>query len=646
MKLMNSGNLLSNRTRISALLLALMLLLLTGCSSTGPAETGALTESGSAEETTLPTVTEPASKNEASEPYSTKSSLPEGTDRMFYAHVNGKVLKILAAENSSADAFLDLLKSGDVPVEMHDYGSFEKVGPLGTTLPRNDEQITTEPGDVILYQGDQITIYYDVNNWSFTRLGKVQDLSQAELKDILGSGNVTVTFSLSEGRMEPESSKVLVVIFSRTGHTKPLAEYIAEDLNADLYEIEAKVPYTDNDIKYYTNCRADREQNDPSARPEIAGELPDVTGYDTVFIGYPIWHGQAPKIIYTFLEGVDLSGKTIIPFCTSHSSPLGTSAENLHPLAPDAAWMEGRHFAIGTTAGEISEWVKSLDILSGQPADTGVFDFEKQTVLLNSGYEMPIIGLGTWTLSDDETENSVYHALKSGMRLIDTARYYGNEVGVGRGLQKAIDEGIVTREDVFITSKVYGGNYERAGGIIDDALKDLNVDYIDLMLIHQPGYDDEGVYKAMEDAVRAGKLRSIGISNYYTKEQVDEVLSFATIVPAVIQNEKHLYYQNTELQEYASQYGIVIESWYPFGGRGHTSEHFGNEVIKELAEKYGKSSAQIILRWQLQAGFIAIPGSSNPDHIAENYDIFDFELSKEDMQRIRELDQHERYENW
>ena len=646
MKLMNSGNLLSNRTRISALLLALMLLLLTGCSSTGPAEAGTSEASGSTEETSLPTVTEPASENEASEPYSTKSSLPEGTDRMFYAHVNGKVLKILAAENSSADAFLDLLKSGDVPVEMHDYGSFEKVGPLGTTLPRNDEQITTEPGDVILYQGDQITIYYDVNNWSFSRLGKVQDLSQAEMKEILGSGNVTVTFSLSEGQMEPESSKVLVVIFSRTGHTKPLAEYIAEDLNADLYEIEAKVPYTDDDIKYYTNCRADREQNDPSARPEIAGELPDVTGYDTVFLGYPIWHGQAPKIIYTFLEGVDLSGKTIIPFCTSHSSPLGTSAENLHPLAPDAAWMEGRRFAIGTTAGEISEWVKSLDILSGQPADTGVFDFEKQTVLLNSGYEMPIIGLGTWTLSDDEAENSVYHALKSGMRLIDTARYYGNEVGVGRGLQKAIDEGIVTREDVFITSKVYGGNYERAGGIIDDALKDLNVDYIDLMLIHQPGYDDEGVYKAMEDAVRAGKLRSIGISNYYTKEQVDEVLSFATIVPAVIQNENHLYYQNTELQEYASQYGIVIESWYPFGGRGHTSEHFGNEVIKELAEKYGKSSAQIILRWQLQAGFIAIPGSSNPDHIAENYDIFDFELSKEDMQRIRELDQHERYENW
>lgn len=398
---------------------------------------------------------------------------------MIYAHVNGKGLKILAAENSSADAFLDLLKAGDVTVDMHDYGSFEKVGSLGTSLPRNDEQITTEPGDVILYQGDQITIYYDVNSWNFTRLGKVQDLSQAELKEILGDGNVTITFSL---RDEASSSQV--------------------------------------------------------------------------------------------------------------------------------------------------------------------FNFESRTVLLNSGYEMPIIGLGTWTLNDDEAENSVYHALKSGMRLIDTARYYGNEVGVGRGLQKAINEGIVTREDVFITSKIYGGNYDRAGGIIDDALKDLNVDYIDLLLIHQPGHDDEGVYKAMEDAVRAGKLRSIGISNYYTKEQVDEVLSFAVIVPAVIQNENHLYYQNTELQEYVRQYGIVIESWYPFGGRGHTSEHFGNEVIKELAEKYGKSSAQIILRWQLQAGFIAIPGSANPDHIAENYDIFDFKLSEEDMQLIRGLDRHERYENW
>lgn len=280
-------------------------------------------------------------------------------------------------------------------------------------------------------------------------------------------------------------------------------------------------------------------------------------------------------------------------------------------------------------------------------ADTASgFDFEKRTVLLNSGYEMPIIGLGTWTLSDDEAENSVYHALKSGMRLIDTARYYGNEVGVGRGLKRAIDEGIVTREEVFITSKIYGGDYEKADGIINDSLSDMDMDYIDLFLIHQPGTDDEGVYRAMEDAVKDGRLRSIGISNYYTKEAVDEVLSFATITPAVIQNENHIYYQNTELEEYVKQYGIVIESWYPFGGRGHTSENFNNEVIMGLAKKYNKTSAQILLRWHLQAGFIVIPGSSNPDHIAENYDIFDFELTDEDMDRIRQLDQHERYENW
>ena len=277
---------------------------------------------------------------------------------------------------------------------------------------------------------------------------------------------------------------------------------------------------------------------------------------------------------------------------------------------------------------------------------TGAFDFDSRRVLLNSGYEMPIIGLGTWTLSNDEAEASVYAALECGMRLIDTARYYGNEVGVGRGLQRAIDDGIVTREEVFITTKIYGGNYERAGGIIDGALRDLDVDYIDLLLIHQPGYDDAGVYKAMEEAVRDGKLRSIGISNYYTREQVDEVLAFAEITPAVIQNENHLYYQNTDLQEYVAQYGIVIESWYPFGGRGHTGESFNNEVIVSLAQKYGKSSAQIILRWQLQAGFIAIPGSSNPAHIAENYEIFDFSLTDEEMANLASLDRQERYENW
>ena len=189
-------------------------------------------------------------------------------------------------------------------------------------------------------------------------------------------------------------------------------------------------------------------------------------------------------------------------------------------------------------------------------------------------------------------------------------------------------------------------SYNNAYNSIDESLTRLGVDYIDLFLIHQPGYNDEAVYKAMEQGVNDGKVKSIGISNYYTKEAVEEVLSYATITPSVIQNENHIYYQNAELQEYVSQYGIIIESWYPFGGRGHTSENFNNKVIKEIAEKNGKTSAQIILRWQLQAGYIVIPGSSNPDHIAENYDIFDFELSKEDMKNIANINKNQRYENW
>lgn len=274
------------------------------------------------------------------------------------------------------------------------------------------------------------------------------------------------------------------------------------------------------------------------------------------------------------------------------------------------------------------------------------FNFDTKTVTLNSGYEMPIIGLGTWTQNDEETANSVYYALEDGYRLIDTAQYYGNEYGVGEGLRRAIDDGIVTREEVFITTKIMPSSYNNAYDSIDESLERLGVDYIDLLLIHQPGSNDEEVYKAMEQGVYDGKVKSIGISNYYTKEEIDEVLSYATIVPAVIQNENHIYYQNTDLKEYVSKYGIIIESWYPFGGRGHTSENFNNEVIRDIATKYNKTSAQIILRWQLQAGYIVIPGSSNPDHILENYSIFDFSLNEEDMKNIADINKNQRYENW
>lgn len=272
------------------------------------------------------------------------------------------------------------------------------------------------------------------------------------------------------------------------------------------------------------------------------------------------------------------------------------------------------------------------------------FDFSNKYVTLNNGIKMPIIGLGTWTFTNEEAEEAVYIAIKNGYRLIDTAQYYSDEVGVGKGVRKAIEEGIVKREDVFVTSKIYASTDHNKA--IEKSLNNLDLDYIDLLLIHQPGFDDKGLYQTMEKYYKEGKLKAIGISNYYTKEAIDEVLSYAEIVPAVIQNENHIYYQNNELQEYVKQYGIIIESWYPFGGRGHTDENFNNEVIKELAEKYNKTSAQIILRWQLQAGYIAIPGSKNPDHIKENISIFDFELSDKDMKEIYNINEKRRYENW
>lgn len=160
--------------------------------------------------------------------------------------------------------------------------------------------------------------------------------------------------------VEDNKITTLVAVFSRTGHTKPLAEYAADYLNADFFEIEAAVPYTDADIAYYTNCRADREQNDPTARPAIANTVSNMEQYDTVILAYPIWHGQAPKIIYTFLESYDFSGKTIVPFCTSASSPLGSSATNLHAIAPDSVWKDGRRFAAGTSQATIEARLKEI----------------------------------------------------------------------------------------------------------------------------------------------------------------------------------------------------------------------------------------------------------------------------------------------
>lgn len=383
--------------------------------------------------------------------------------------VNGHLLTATLADNSSAKAFAELIKSEPLTIQMDDYANFEKVGKLPENLPRNDEQIRTEAGDIILYQGNQITIYYDENTWNFTRIGKIDNITQAELKEILGTGSVSVTFSLER--------------------------------------------------------------------------------------------------------------------------------------------------------------------------KAGVFDMERKTVMLNSGYEMPILGLGTYSLLDDTCVNSVVAELQSGGRLIDTAYMYHNEEAVGEGIKQSG----VPREEIFVETKLYPNQYADAENAINEALEKLDVEYIDLMLLHHPGTNDVKAYKAMEQAVKDGKIRSIGLSNWYI-EELEEFLPQIEIMPALVQNEIHPYYQEIEVVPYIQSLGIVVQGWYPLGGRGYTSELLGDETINAIAKAHNVSAAQVILRWNLQRSVIVIPGSSNPDHIKENLDLFDFELSDEEMEQIKALNRDEKHD--
>lgn len=267
------------------------------------------------------------------------------------------------------------------------------------------------------------------------------------------------------------------------------------------------------------------------------------------------------------------------------------------------------------------------------------FDFETKTVTLNSGYQMPIYGIGTYSLTDSECVDSVTAALENGVRLIDTAYMYHNEESVG----EAVRNSGIPREEIFVITKLYPNQFSDPDSAIDDALKKLDIEYIDMMLLHHPGAGDVDAYLAMEKAVADGKIRSIGLSNWYV-EELEEFLPQVTVTPALVQNEIHPYYQENDVIPYIQELGIVVQGWYPLGGRGHTAELLGNEVISKIADAHGKSSAQVILRWNLQKGVVVIPGSSNPDHIKENTELFDFELSADEMEQIHALDRNEKHD--
>ncbi len=466
----------------------------------------------------------------------------------------------------------------------------------------------------------------------------------------------SVTESQSETESKPEEtdsseksgdetagsgSSILVAYFSCTGTTEQIAGWIAEETGADLYEIIAETPYTEEDLNYNnSSSRANQEQADSSARPAISGSVESMEQYDVIFLGYPIWHGQAPRIISTFLERYDFTGVTIIPFCTSHSSGIGSSAENLHDLCSDTVtWLDGRRFSGDAAESDIVEWIDSLELPESEARTVGEFDFETKTVLLNSGYEMPIMGLGTYSLTDEECAISTAALLEAGGRLIDTAYMYGNEDAVGQ----AIRNSDVPREEIFVITKLYPTQYDNAAEAIDDALERMGLDYIDMILLHHPGGGDVEAYLALEQAVADGKVHSIGLSNWYV-EELEEFLPQVNITPALIQNEIHPYYQENDVIPYIQSLGIVVQGWYPFGGRGYTAELLGDETISAIAEAHGVSSAQVILRWNLQKGVVVIPGSSNPDHIRENLDLFGFELTDEEMEQINALDRNEKHD--
>jgi len=259
-------------------------------------------------------------------------------------------------------------------------------------------------------------------------------------------------------------------------------------------------------------------------------------------------------------------------------------------------------------------------------------------VLLHSGYNIPVIGLGTYLTPPEETKRCVLHALKAGYRHIDTARFYFNEAEVG----EAVIESGIPRSDIFITTKIWTTDcyYDKAIEAVKESLSKLKTEYIDMVLIHWPPVNEDlkNTWRALEDMVEGGLIRTIGMSNF-KEHHLERVIDIAKIMPSVNQVECHPWFQQKALREFCLQYDIAVEAWAPL----LRTRVFKEKTIKRLSEKYCKTPAQIILRWDIQEGIITIPKSTHEERIEENFSIFDFELSEEDMECMRSIDKNKRY---
>lgn len=256
---------------------------------------------------------------------------------------------------------------------------------------------------------------------------------------------------------------------------------------------------------------------------------------------------------------------------------------------------------------------------------------------LSNGNKMPMAGIGVFMMSPAEAEAAVESALKSGVRLIDTANGYMNESGTGRGIKKSG----VAREEIFLVTKLWPTVYEKETAI-DETLERLGTDYIDLLFLHQPTDNWREGYRNIEKAYKEGKVKAIGLSNF-PEDLLKEAIETMEIKPHVVQVEAHPYFPQTELKAFLAETGMGLMAWYPLG---HGDKNLvGEPVFAKLAAKYGKSNAQIILRWHVQSGNVVFPGSRNPEHIRDNFDIFDFALTGEEMAEIAKVDKGVRYYN-